>query len=117
MSGRRHITTEIERIKEGLARQIFIWHIGKPKMWDEKWDKPDHFLSWEGPPREDYFEAANMVMKEMRSQGVMLTEERELPPLPSELAGWPIHTRYYKQSQQDMLKAGYRYCVPLGEEE
>jgi hypothetical protein len=42
---------------------------------------------------------------------VQLDLDQSLPNLPSELAGWEVHTRYYRQAQQDMLKQGWRKIV------
>ena len=99
-----------EEIREGIARHIFIWHIGNPRMWDEKWDEPNHMPSWEGPPREEYYEAADMVMNLEHSQGVVIKDERELPE-------WFKFKWCGTQSEEifvdDIKETGYVSVIPL----
>lgn len=57
-----------EKIKEGIAQTVCLWHIGKPLMWEMGEDS----MTWEGPPKKDYYEAADMIMKGEHSQGVVI---------------------------------------------
>lgn len=57
-----------EQTKELLARTVCLWHIGKPSMWDRGEDGG----GWEGPPKKDYYEAADMIVTNLETQGVSL---------------------------------------------
>lgn len=46
---------QVEKLVEWAANQIFIWHIGKPWMWEQD-------TYWEGPQREEYYEAASQIL-------------------------------------------------------
>jgi len=48
---------------EKVARAVCLWHIGKPDMWDGKG-------LWEGPPKEDYYEAAKIILKSIAKKPV-----------------------------------------------
>ncbi len=60
-----------EEIREGIAKTVCLWHIGEVGMWEAGEDS----IRWEGPPKKDYYEAADMIMKDEDSQGVVIKAE------------------------------------------
>ena len=103
-----HEPTKQEEIREGIARLVHYWHIGGSERWEDNDEE-----NWQGPKRQEYYEAADALIPYLHSQGVVLKVDRELPT-----SSWNGH-EYIEQNdfvlkgRNQLLDAGYVAVEPL----